>query len=379
MTKEQAASSPKTQEDATPTSAPAEPPRLADALRAPTLGDKVAQLGAWWAHTRLARMLARYNGVSGNLISSGMALTALLSLTAALTVLVTVFLSIIGDNQELRTAFFDAIAHAIPSLIQTADNPNGMVSPDDFVMTGAVSLTGIIALTIMAWSAIGVIGQLANSIRKMFAIPTVPDNPVIQILRNALGALGLAFSIILGAGLGIVVDLGGQWILGAIGLSSGPVATALLKIASYVVAFVVYALVTWLLIWVVARVHPPRKDLIWGLAIISVASIVLRILGTSAVSASSSPLLAAGASIITLILWINLQMRAFLMACAWTANPPAPSKPAEADEVHFTERPNYITCSDPRTLLWPHHPISGEVRPDPLYSASRDLEWQTIK
>nr|MCW1092200.1 hypothetical protein [Streptococcus anginosus] len=90
---------------------------------------------------------------------------------------------------ELRTAFFDAIAHAIPSLIQTDDNPNGMVSPDDFVMTGAVSITGIIALAIMAWSAIGVIGQLANSIRKMFAIPTVPDNPVIQILRNALGAL----------------------------------------------------------------------------------------------------------------------------------------------------------------------------------------------
>lgn len=358
---------------------PAHAPTLREALGAPSLKEKGAALGAWWKDTRIARMLARYNGANGALLSSGMALTSLLSLTAALTVAVTVFMAVLGGNEQLRDAFFSAIGEAIPNLLKTDSDPSGLVDPDALRMSGAVSVTGVIALAVMAWSAIGVVGQLGASIRAMFAIRATPGNPVVQIARNGLGALGLGLSLVAGAGVGIAVDLAGDFVLGLLGLEPSGVSRTVLSWTGVALSLVVYALVSWLLIVVVARARPPKRDLVWGIVLIALASIVLRIAGTSAVGAAKGPLLATAATLVTLVLWINLQVRVVLTICAWIANPPSPGLPATAREVHFLETPNYVTRSVPATLAWPHNPVSGEIRPDPLHDTAERMlgaDWR---
>lgn len=341
-------------------------PSLKTALQAPSLTAKGAALGEWWNQTRIARALARYNGANGPLLSSGMALTSLLSLTAALTVAVTGFMAVLGGNETMREALFSGIARTIPNLLKTDEDPSGLIDPESLVMSGAVSATGMIALAIMAWSAVSVVGQLGASIRAMFAIRVVPSHPLVLIARNALGALALGLSLVLGAGLGVAVDMTGEALPGLLGLDSSSASLALLDALSTLLALLVYALVSWVLIGVVAQVRVPMRRLLTGVLLIALASIVLRIAGTSVVGAAKGPLLATAATLITLVLWINLQVRAVLLICAWIADPPAPEKPASARAIHFLETPNYVTRAVPATLAWQYDPVSGEVRPDPL-------------
>lgn len=341
-------------------------PSLKAALQAPGLAAKGAALGEWWNRTRIARALARYNGANGPLLSSGMALTSLLSLTAALTVAVTAFMAVLGGNETMREALFSGIARTIPNLLKTDEDPSGLIDPESLVMSGAVSATGMIALAIMAWSAVSVVGQLGASIRAMFAIRVVPSHPLVLIARNALGALALGLSLVLGAGLGVAVGMTGEALPGLLGLDSSSASLALLDALSTLLALLVYALVSWVLIGVVAQVRVPMRRLLTGVLLIALASIVLRIAGTSVVGAAKGPLLATAATLITLVLWINLQVRAVLLICAWIADPPAPEKPASARAIHFLETPNYVTRAVPATLAWQYDPVSGEVRPDPL-------------
>ena len=50
-----------------------------------------------------------------------------------------------------------------------------------------------------------------------------------------------------------------------------------------------------------------------------------------------------------------------LISCAFIANPPKALKVSEAEDVHATECPNYVSLSEPLTLDWAHHRLSGAV------------------
>ncbi len=317
-----------------------------------------------WNQTRIARTFARYSGANGSLLSSGMALTSLLSLSAALTVAVTAFMAVLGRNAAMRDALFSSIAQTIPHLLKTEEDPSGLINPDTLVMTGGLSATGIVALAIMTWSAVNVVGQFGTSIRAMFGLRCLPSSPLAVIARNALGALALGVSFIFGACLGVAVDMTGEALLNVLGFDSSLFSFVFLDVATVLLALFVYALVSWILISVVAQVRVPARQLIPGVFLIACASIVLRIAGTSVVGTVKGPLLATAATLITLVLWINLQVRVVLVICAWIANPPAPEKPSSGDESHFFDTPNYVTHSVPETLSWRYDSVSGEIRPE---------------
>ncbi|MDC4233698.1 YihY/virulence factor BrkB family protein [Actinomyces sp. B33] len=338
----------------------------------PRLPSGPAGLVERWNRSRPARALARYAGARGVLLTGGLALTSLLALTAALTLAVTVFLAILGQNQELRTAFFDAIDSALPGVIAGEGSP-GLVAPEDLQMTGVFSITGIVALLVMAWSSITVVGHFATAIRAMFALVATPRPFPLQVAFHALGALAVGVGLVLGAGVGIGVDFAGHRLLAAVGQEGSAMAAVALRVLTEVVSALSFALVVWFLIRVVAGVRPPGRDLAWGLVIVGVASVVLRFLGTSAVGAAKGPILAAAAAVVTVALWINLQVRVILTTCAWIANPPRARIPDSNDELHFDETPNYVTVSEPRTLDWPYDEYSGILLPDPLHARVRAI------
>lgn len=342
--------------------APPEGPGLGEALDADGAVGRVKALLSWWNQTRAARMLARYNTRYGGLMSSGMALTTMLSLTAVLTVAITVFMAVLGGNVTLRNSFIDALNTALPGIIKTGSNSSGLLDPNSLVQSNASSITGIVALVVAAWSAVTLVGNLVKAVQSMFGIVALPENGAVKIGRNALGALALGAGLLVSSGLGIAVGTFGRVVMRWLHIDAG-LGRFVLGLVGYLLPLVVDAAVAWMIIRFSAGVRVPRRDLIWGLAIFAVAAGVLRTLGTSAVGAVDDPLLAAAAGIVTLILWINLEVRVLLTVCAWMANPPQAVPVDDPEAVHFKQTPNFVTMSVPATLDWPHNAVTGEVQP----------------
>lgn len=358
---------------------------LNDALKTQGFGKKIKALGLWWPNSRLGRALARYTMKDGDLLAGGMALTILISLTAALTVALTVFMALLGTYPTLRDTVFDSINSALPGVLHT-DTSNGLVNPDDFVRDDIVNPTTVIGLLIATWTGLGVVGKLGRSIRTMFGVTLLPEMYLTTVGRNALGATSLVFSLVVGSGIGLVVDLAGSWFLQMIGLEDGTLNRAFLATASLVLPFVIHMAVSWVLIRLVAGIRVPARDMRWGLLIMATGAILLRILGAGVVATAKGPLLATAATLITLVLWINIQMRLTLMVAAWIANPPRALPITAPEELHFRETPNYVTMSAAYTLAWPRHEVTGEIAPAPLpaklpgeYQPFFGVERRTLK
>lgn len=326
----------------------------------PSFVDRLQALLEWWKHSRLGRALARYGSARGALLAGGITYSALFSIFAALAIGYTAFMAVLGGNEELRESVLDGVNDALPGIIDTGNN-GGLLDPDDLVQDTALNLTSVIAVAVLLWTAISVMAALKRSIRAMFGIVVPKANPVIARLRDLAGFLIMALAVVLTAALGIAAGAAGTWVMDLIGID-GPVAAASLRILGFAVALVVDAAVFVLLFRVLAGVRAPRRDLLIGAVVGGVAAGVLRYFGTSLVGSADNPVLAAGAALITLLLWVNLLARVALIVAAWTANPPAPPKPKDPAATKFDESPNFVTLSVPETLTWDYEAITGTVQ-----------------
>jgi len=328
---------------------------------------RVQRLMAWWKQTRVARGLARYGAANGVLLTGGIAYSGLFSIFAALTVGFSIFAAVLGSNTELQDAVLDALNSALPGIVKTADNPSGMLSPDQLQFPPRSSIAlAVIAFIVLLNSATSVMSALRTGIRAMFGIVMPSEKVVFAKLRDLLGFFVMAIAVVATAGLGIVVGTAGSAMVEALGLEGNPVAAFFLRLLGQLVALGVDFLVVTFLVRGLAGARAPRRDLLIAALVVAVAAGVLRYLGTSVVSGSVSanPLLSGFAVIIVLLLWVNFIVRILLMVCAWAANPPPPPEIDSDDITHSDENPNYVTQSARETLAWDHDPQTGRIRPE---------------
>lgn len=295
------------------------------------------------------------------MLAGGITYSALFSVFAALAIGYTVFMAVLGNNEELRSSVLSSVNSALPGIIDTGDN-GGLVDPDDLVMSTSLNSTSIIAAIVLLWTAMSVMTGLRRATRAMFGIVTPKENFALAKGRDLLAFLVLALAVVLTAALSIAAGTAGSAVMTTIGVS-GALAEWSLRILGLLAALIVDVAVIALLIRTLAGVHAPRRDLLLGALVGGVASGVLRVGGTSLVGSADNPVLASAAAIVTLLLWINLLARVFLMVSAWTANPPAPPKPRAPEDTRFERYPNYVTLSVPETLDWPYQPTTGAVEP----------------
>ncbi len=312
---------------------------------------------------RIVRAMTRYTTARGNLLAGGIAFSGLFSVAAALTIAWTVFMSLMGSNLALRRNVLNGIDAALPGIIQFSPGDGGIVKPDDLVLDTAINVTSVIAFFVLLWSAIATMGAMANAIRSMFGIWVVKENIGILYLRNFAGFIILAIGVLASSLLTTAAGVLGNQILELINVT-GTIGGYALRTLTFAVSLGVDMLVIAFLVRVMASVRVIKKDLWIGCLIAAVGTSAIRVLGTSVVgSVSDNALLASVAVIATLLLWLNLGARILLIACTFMANPPRPYKVAEAEELHFTETPNYITLSAPHTLEWNSNPVTGAVAP----------------
>ncbi len=359
--------------------------------------DRAKGLIAAAQETRVARALQRYGKARGGLLAGGIAYSALFSIVAALTIAWTVFMATLGGNADARASVIEAVNQALPGILQDGSGA-GLIDPDQLVLDSAINLASIISALVLLWTAVSIMTNIRSAVQAMFGIVAPIENFALQKLRDLAGFAAMALGIVTSALLGTAAGTAGRAIMDALGLGDNPVAAFFVRVGGLLVAAGVATLTFAFLLRVTAAVRPLRRDLWLGSAVGGVVVQVILFLGTSVVSSvSDNPLLAASASIATLLLFVNLLSRVLLMVAAFTANPPAPEKPQSAEEVHFNEQPNFVTLSAPHTLDWkfqdvtgqldvdeslrpgartgPDRPRAGDVRPDGTPIPYEELGW----
>lgn len=321
------------------------------------------RLGRRTFRVRLVRAGMRYHFARGALFSGGVTYSALLSVTAALTILVNVLRAFLGNRPDLMAAALTAVDEVLPGLINRGSG-TGMLDPETLVADNPWSWATIISSFIVLWTALTMMTGLRRSIRAMFGLAGAPVPFVFGKTRDLLGFFALGVGVLLASALGSAASFAGGAVFDVLGVS-GPGAGAALRVAAWIAAAFVDACVFLLLFGVTAGVRPPRRDLVAGALLGAAGTGVLRTGGTSLLGSINDPLLASFAAIVTLLLWVNLAIRFTLFIAAWTANPPEPLLPVMPEDVHAHDRPNYVTVSAPRTLDWPHHKVTGSLLVDP--------------
>ncbi|MDK8351854.1 YhjD/YihY/BrkB family envelope integrity protein, partial [Gleimia europaea] len=233
------------------------------------------------------------------------------------------------------------------------------------IQTNVWSVTGIVGLVVLVFSASKTMDALKMSLWSMFGIVRLPNSAVAIKIRDLFGFAVLGIGVLATAALGIMMNTVGSWFIDLLNIE-GAAGRILLNMATLLAAFVVDTLLVIALVRVTAGVRVPSRDLWIGAAVAGVGSAVLRYLGTSAVgSVADNPLLAASAALATLMLWVNLIVRLLLMVAAWMANPFYAEFPQDQKYVHGDSTPNYVTMTEPDTLDWPHNPLTGDIAFDP--------------
>lgn len=301
--------------------------RAPDPTSSPSLVDRAKALLAWWQRTRPARANARFGSRGGGVLTGGIAYAALFSVFAALTIGWTVFMAVLGDDEDLRASVLRSIDAALPGLVQTGDN-DGVIDPASLQLSAGLTVAGLVALVVLLLSALSATAALRTGVRAMFADEGTGGNAVTGKLRELGGLAGLAFAVLLSAVLTTAAGSAARWVLAAFGWDGA--AQVALQAVGILVAFVVDALTFVLIVRVLAAEDPPRRDLVRGALLAALGIGVVRFLGTSVVAASAdkNPLLASFAVIVTLLIWINLISRIVLLVAAWVADPPPPEAAA---------------------------------------------------
>lgn len=288
---------------------------------------------AWWNHTRPARANARFGRAGGGVLTGGIAYAALFSVFAGLTIGWTVFMAVLGSNQELRDTLLTTVNASLPGLVDTGSG--GLVQPDQLQLSSGLSFAGVVAAGVLVFTGIRAIAALRTAVQAMFDVHPA-ENAVFGKLRELGGFVGIGLAVLLSALVTLGMATAADWLMGLLGWDdrSGLV----VRVLGIAVAFVVDAALFVLLVRVLAGQSPPRRDLLSGAAIAAAGIGVVRLLGTSVVAGSvrDDPVLASFALVVVLLLWVNLIARIVLLAAAWTADPPYVD-PAEAQSAAAAE------------------------------------------
>ncbi|QFG70215.1 YihY/virulence factor BrkB family protein [Ornithinimicrobium pratense] len=311
---------------------------------------------------RLVRSVLRYVVAWGNLGSGGVTFTALLSLTAALTIVVNTSRAFLGDRPELVGEVIAVVNSVIPGIIDNGRN-EGLIPAEHLIRDGTWGWTTLVSSVVIVWTALAMMTGLRRTVRQMFGLGGAPIRFVRGKVIDLWGFFLLALTFLCSSAVVSAMTLLGENVMTWLGLRSA-VTGWLLAVGALLLVAVLDALLVWLIIRVTSKVRVPWPDMRQGMVLGAVGFGLLRLGGTSLVGAiSAGPLFSTFAAAATLLLTLNLALRWLLFVAAWAANPPAAHVPVHPDTVHAKEVPNYVTMSAPHTLDWPHHQVTGSLIP----------------
>lgn len=291
------------------------PPRyredMADRTKTPLVPRLIARALSW----RIVRAYLRYSERRGPLLADSVTYRTLFSVFAGVLLGFSVAALWLAGNPQAWQGLIDAVDGVIPGLV----GEGGIIDPEKLGQPIAFSLAGAISLVGLVLAAIGAIGSLRTSLRVIadkvhddtLFIIVLGRNLVLAVVIGA-GLAAAAVATVLGtAGVGLVADV--------VGVSAdSPVTVGLSAAVGILVTFVLDTAVVALLFRTLSGVRAPARALWTGALLGGFGLTVLQQLSSLFVGgAGSNPLLATFASLIALLLWINLSCQVILIASAY--------------------------------------------------------------
>lgn len=285
------------------------------------LKDTITTAVAWVQRRKPVRVFVRYGQDRGPILASGMAYQALFAVFAGLWAGFSIAGAVISRDPGLRQAIIDALAQAVPGLIAVDGPKSGAIDPSALDTGVAFSISGVVALLGLLFTALGWLASARDSVRTLFDLPPAATNPILQKLID-LG-LGVAFAslLLVAAGLSFAGTTATEVLLDWLGLDTGSVVGFVLsRTVTLIVAVIVYAVALAGLYRLLAGVKVPARILRHGVTIGAIGLALLTVLGGLLLGgAQSNPLIASFAVVAGLLIYYNFASQVILIAATWMA------------------------------------------------------------
>ena len=275
----------------------------------------VSRAIAWALQRKAVRAFLLYSEHRGAVLADSVTYRTLFSVFAGVLLGFSVAALWLSGDPAAWQALIDAVNRVVPGLV----GPNGLIKLDNISAPGSLTVAGIVAVVGLVGAAIGAIGSLRTAMR---AIADEMSDDVLFIwvmLRNLGLAVGIGGALVVAAGV-TFLGTAGVGILGdLLGVGdSSPLVQFGGWLVALVVVFALDAVVVAVLFRVLAGVRAPRRAL-WGGALLGAAGLTVlqQLSGLFVGGATSNPLLASFASLIALLLWLNLSSQVILIATAF--------------------------------------------------------------
>nr|WP_243844716.1 YihY/virulence factor BrkB family protein [Microbacterium sp. Be9] len=259
---------------------------------------------------------------NGFLLAAGVSYQALFAIFAAIYLAFAIAGLWLGGSDEAVDALIAMINSYIPNLILPE---GGVVTPDQVKdiaasTTGVLSVTGLIALGTVIWTAIGWVTFSRRATRDIFGLPPDRRSYVILKARDLLAAVIFGASLVAGSVLSSASAAILSWLLGLLGWDSSSNGVILIRIGAVIVSFALMsgALAAMVRFLTGTSLH---WQTIWPGALLGGGAMTILQFGAGFLLSytPSNPLLATFAIFIGLLLWFRINGVVMLVASSWIA------------------------------------------------------------
>lgn len=269
---------------------------------------------------RVWRHFLQHNGF---LLAAGVSYQALFAIFAAIYLAFAVAGLWLGASEEAVDALIDVINSYIPNLIQ---DEGGLFTPDQAQeiaasTTGVLSVTGLIALGTVIWTAIGWVTFSRRATRDIFGLPPDLRSYVMLKARDLLAALIFGIALLAGSLLSSASAAALSWLLGLVGWDTGSNGLTLsIRLGTVVVSFALLSGALAAMVRFLTGTSLAWRT-IWPGALLGGAAMTVLQYGAGFLLSytPSNPLLATFAIFIGLLLWFRVNGVVMLVASSWIA------------------------------------------------------------
>ncbi len=279
------------------------------------MADLIRRVTAWALRLRLVRAFLVYSGARGPMLADSVTYRTLFSLFAAVLIGFSFAAIWLSGNPDAFSALERAVNNVVPGLV----GPDGLLdvsnldAPREFTVAGVIGTIGLLG------AAIGAIGSLRSALRQIAGVATDDTLPILVIVRNLAVAIGIGVALVGAAVVTFLATAGLTFVRELLGISADSWISAVLTwLVSTLVVLLLDTAAVAVAFAALSGVKTRRPTLLRGALLGGVGLVVLQQLsGLFVGGAGNNPLLATFASLIALLLWLNLSSQVILIAGAY--------------------------------------------------------------
>ena len=285
---------------------------------------------------------------NGNLYAAAITYFSFLALFPLILLAVAVLGFVLHGHPATLQTLFDNVSKNMPGKLGDTVKEAIRTAIDKRTGVGLIGLVGVL-LTGLGW-----IGNLRAAIDAVWGLTPAKRNFVMVKLSNLLVLLGLGLGLAVSLGVGVVGTAVSSQVVSGLGLSGVTGMTLLLKVVAIVLGVAGDFVIFWWLLVRLPQIDVPRAIGVKGALMAAVGFEVLKIVGTYTIAKSAqSPTAGPFASILAVLIWIQLVSRFMLFCGSWMAVLTREQRPQEfaADEPEPGAPGTYIERTD-RGVGW---------------------------